>query len=454
MEQSLRAALNQLEEQGAVHVVDRPVELRYELGAVLSEKRRGPALYFSNVAGATMPVVGNLFTTRARLARLLGADTPAELQRRCIAGITSGRAAEVVASGPVQACRMEPPIGLKERLPVPTWFEREGGPYITAGVIVAKDPETGKRNVSIARFRVEEEEDTLLAGISPSHHLSRLMEKATARGESLPLAIVIGNHPAVLLASQMYVALGHDEFDIAGALLGEPLRLVPCTTVDLEVPAEAEIVLEGHLHPGNLVDEGPVSEFHGFYEHYGPGQLVKVTALTHRRDPLYQAILPGFAPEHLLLGGEAIAATTCRALQEVIPAVQRVVVTEGGMGRLHAVVTLHAPRAGEARRAIALAMGHTNLLKFVTAVDDDVDPENPLELEWALAARFRGEEDLLALPGMRADRCDPQERAGTVTKIGMDCTLASDDRSTAGGNDLAAPPREILEKVRKEIRSY
>jgi UbiD family decarboxylase len=124
------------------------------------------------------------------------------------------------------------------------------------------------------------------------------------------------------------------------------------------------------------------------------------------------------------------------------------------MGRLHAVITLREPKAGEARRALVLAMSHTNLLKYVTAVDEEIDPEDPLELEWARAARLRGEEDMVVLSGMRADRCDPQERSGLITKIGMDCTRSPDDRSTAGYNDYALPPREVLDRVEGDIEQY
>jgi 2,5-furandicarboxylate decarboxylase 1 len=161
-------------------------------------------------------------------------------------------------------------LDLARLLPVPTWFEREGGPYITAGVIVAKDPDTGRRNVSIARLRLEGGA-RLMAGIALNHHLYRLAQKATAMGRPLEIAVSIGNHTAVLLASQMYLDLGEDEFAIAGGFFGEPVRLLKCKTVDLEVPAETEIVLEGLLRPDELIEEGPVSEFPGFYVRYGPG---------------------------------------------------------------------------------------------------------------------------------------------------------------------------------------
>jgi UbiD family decarboxylase len=336
---------------------------------------------------------------------------------------------------------------------VPTWFEREAGPYITAGVIVAKDPQTGRRNVSIARLRLEGGA-RLMAGIARNHHLYLLAEKAQALGRPLEIAVAVGNHPAVLLASQMYVDLGDDEYAIAGGLLREPLRLVKCKTVDLEVPAEAEIVLEGVLRPDELIEEGPVSEFPGFYVSYGPGIAVDVCCVTQRADAIYQAVLPGFAPEHCLLGAVAIEAVVSRALQRVIPAVRRVLVTDGGMGRLHAIITMHRPRLGEGKRAVLLAMGQVNLLKLVIVVEDDIDPEDWSQVEWSLAARFRGHEDLIVLPGVKADRCDPVHEDSVVTKIGMIATTRPGDGSAGSRSEFARPPLDVLERVRRELDQY
>jgi UbiD family decarboxylase len=452
MEQSLRANLKVLEAMEQLHCVDREVDPEYELGAVLSKRGHESAQYFHNVSGYDMPVVGNLFNSRAKVAAGLGLPK-AELQPTILSALKKGIEPEIVHCGPVQEVVHTENIDIGKLLPVPTWFEKESGPYITAGVIIAKDPLTGKRNVSIARFRVEGG-NLLMAGIAPSHHLGELMRRAQQVGKPLELAVSIGNHIAVLLASQMYVELGHDEYDVAGALLGEPLRVVPCKTVDLEVPAEAEIVIEGTLHPDQTIDEGPVSEFPGFYVYYGPGQSFKVSAVTHREDAIYQAILPGFAPEHLLLGGEAIGATTCMALQKVIPAVQQVLITEGGMGRVHAVITMHKPKAGEGKRAIMLAMGITNLLKLVTVVDDDIDPEDPVQVEWALASRMRGDEDIMIIPGCKGDRCDAQVRDLTVTKVGMVATSRPGDDSPGGNFEYARPPHEVMDKVERELEQY
>ena len=448
MDQSLRGFLSRLDERGELRRVDAPVSPEFEISAALSLSDGEAARCFERVEGHSMRVVGNVLNSRDRIALGLGTDRH-RLHERIISSLRSGIEPELVAQGPVQDQVVQCP-DLEALLPVPHWFEKEGGPYITAGVIIAKHPRTGRRNVSIARLRLEGG-NRLLAGIAPSHHLSQLLACAEERGEALEIAVVIGNHPATLVASQMYVDLGHDETEIAGALLDEPLRLVRCKAVDLEVPADAEIVLEGRLIPGRKIDEGPVSEFPGFYVYYGPGDAVEIDCLTMRADAIYQAIAPGYAREHVLLGAVAIEATTSAALQRVIPSVRRVLVTEGGMGRLHAIVSMHQPKLGEGKRAIMLAMGQVNLLKLVICVEDDIDPEDWRQVEWSLAARFEASRDLVVIPGVKADRCEPQEVGMTVTKVGMVATTRPGDADPGSKREPAAPPRSVLDRVRNRL---
>jgi 2,5-furandicarboxylate decarboxylase 1 len=293
-----------------------------------------------------------------------------------------------------------------------------------------------------------------MAGIARNHHLNALAAKARALRQKLEIAVAIGNHTAVLLGSQLYLGRGDDEYDYVSGLLGEALELVNCKTVALQVPAHAEIVLEGELDPGALVEEGPVSEFHGFYVNYGPGLGGVIRCVTHRADAIYQAILPGYASEHCLLGGVAIGATLCQALRRMIPAVRRVLVTEGGMGRLHAIISMHKPGRGDGKRAVLLAMGQVNLIKLVTVVDDDIDIENPREVDWSLAARFRGHEDLIVVPGAAADRCEPVHQQLTVTKIGMIATTRPGDGEPLTRSEFARPPKAVLDRIRAELDEY
>ncbi len=414
----MRALLAKLEACGELRRVKRSVDPRFELASVLSLRKDGPAQLFEHVRGHAIAVVGNLLNSRERIAQALGVART-ELHGFCVAALRTPIAPAVAPQAPMQAVEHRRDIDLAKLLPVPTWFEREAGPYISAGVIVAKDPETGARNVSIARLRLEGDA-RLMAGIAHNHHLYRLAQKAKALGRRIEVAVAIGNHAAVLLASQMYLDLGEDELAIAGALLREPLRLTRCRTVDVEVPAEAEIVLEGELRPDELIEEGPVSEFPGFYVSYGPGLAVDIGCVTHRADAVYQAILPGFAPEHCLLGAVAIEAVLSHALQRVIPCVRGVLVTDGGMGRLHAIISMHRPALGEGKRAILLAMGQVNLLKLVIAVEADIDPEDWTQVEMVAGGalpRPRGPDRAARRQGgplrSRARECDRhQDRHG------------------------------------------
>ena len=449
---SLRQFLDKLDSAGALHRVIRRVDPEFEIGAILGLRDGGPAQLFETVDGPGLAVVGNVLNSRSRFALALGV-APDALDDRCAAAVASPVPPVTVDHGPVQDEIFEGATDLASLLPVPRWFERETAPYITAGVIVARDPETGRRNLSIARLRLEGG-NRVMAGIAANHHLNILAQKAGARGEALEFAVAIGNHPAVLLASQMYVDLGRDELEIAGGLLGEPVELVPCRTVGLEVPAEAEIVLEGVLLPDEPIEEGPVSEFPGFYVRYGPGMAGEISCVTRRKNAIFQAILPGFASEHCLLGAVAIEATLRHGLSRAIPTVRNVAVTDGGMGRLHAVISMRRPRLGEGKRAIMLAMGLVNLLKLVIAVDDDIDPHDWKQVEWSLAARFRGGEDLIVLPGVKADRCDPVHENLTVTKIGMVATTRPGDGEPGSRSEFARAPAEVLARIRRDLDLY
>ena len=335
-------------------------------------------------------------------------------------------------------------------LPIPQFFEHEGGPYITAGVIVAKDRHDDRTNLSIARL-MPVGDNRAFVGIAPNHHLAVLARASQARGETLDIAVCVGNHPAVLVAACLYLGLGDDELAVAGALLGEPLDVVRGVGSDLLVPAHCECVLEGTLDASKSVQEGPVSEFHGMYESYGAGMLATFTHLTRRYDACFQVILPGYHREHCLLGGVSIAAGLARTARISVPSVQQVAVGMGGAGRLHAVVSLGATRAGEARKAMFAIWAAVNLIKQIIVVDDDIDPWNAVAVEWAIATRSKPDRDMIVVPGVRADRSEPLERGGTVTKLGIDATRRDDDRPDW---KRARAPQVAVQRARELLRSH
>ena len=443
--QSMRAFLAEADEAGALIRIAERVDPVHEIAAWLSLlDGRGP-VEFENVAGHAMAVTGNHLTTRAQAARALGVETD-RLQDRLVDAVRSPLAPRTVLS-PAPCQEVVVPDPDLAALPVPTFFEHETGPYISAGAIVARDTVTGRGNLSIARLKPLGANRALI-GIAPNHHLAALARAAQARGERLEIAVTLGNHPALLLAACFYLGLGDDELEVAGALLGEPLEVVPCRGVDLAVPAHCEIVLEGVLHPDETVEEGPVSEFHGMYERYGAGQVVTFSHMTRRTDAVFQCVLPGYAGEHVLLGAEAIAAGLRQSLQRTLPSVREVAVTAGGAGRLHAVVSLDGAREGAARRAIFAVWAAVSLVKQVTVVDGDVDPWDPAAVEHAVATRMRPERDLIVVPRVQADRAEPLEKEGVVGKLGIDATTHAADRPDW---TRARPPDAVMANVRERV---
>lgn len=439
--QSLRSFVARLEAEGRLLRIGDPVDRRFEVSAVLNEAWDGPAVLLEKVTGSALPVLGNVLNSLTRFADALETP-PADLQARIVAAIAKPLASRLAASGPCQEIVVETP-DLAE-LPIPHFFEGETGPYITAGAIVAADSASGARNLSFARLKPLGGNRAFI-GIAPNHHLARLARAAAARGEQLPIAVTLGNHPAVLTAAALYLGLGDDELEVAGALLGEPVEVVRCRTSPLLVPALCEIVLEGTLDAGELIEEGPVSEFHGLYESYGKGQVVTFHCLTRRQDAIYQAIQPGYHPEHVLIGGVAIAAGLARHVRGTVASLYRVAVGMGGAGRLHAVVSLKDPRPGDARKAMFAVWGAVNLIKRITVVDDDIDVDEPLQVEWAEATRMKADRDLVVVPGVRADRSEPLEHDGLVAKLGIDATRREGDRPDWR---RAAPPHAAVEKAR------
>ncbi len=422
--QSLRPWLARLAGSGRLAEIGETLDPAAGLAAELVARDREP-VRVAHVHGSALALVANLLPSRALIAEALGVAEGA-LGARLQAALDAPLDPQIVDRAPCQELAEDDPD--LAQLPIPRFFAHEGGPYVTAGCIVTRDPETGERNWSIARVRPLGGSRALV-GIAPNHHLAVAGRAASERGRRLPIAVTIGNHPALMIAACLYLARGEDELRIAGALLGEPVALARCTGAPLEVPAGCEIVLEGELDVDATVEEGPVSEFHGGYEHYGRAATATFQRLTRRRDAIYQAILPGFHPEHALIGGVAIAAGIERRLRALDPAVHAVAVPESGAGRLAAVVALGPHEPAEALGIARAALEAVNLVKLVTVVDADVDPWDDAAVAHAVATRVRFDRDLHVLPGMRADRAEPLERDGQIAKLAIDATRNAGDRA-------------------------
>lgn len=266
--QSMRSFMTRLSEAGDLLVLEQALSTEFEVAACLAEVDSGPALRFDRVNGFGIPLVGNMLNSLPRIAMGLG-TTAANLQRAIVGAIEAPLAHRLLAAAPCQEQVIVDPE-LAEELPIPRFFEQEQGAYITAGATVAKDRHTGHTNLSIARL-MPLGGNRAFVGIAPNHHLAVLARAAHARSETLDIAVCVGNHPAVLVASCLYLALGDDEMKVAGALLGEPLEVVRCLGSDLVVPAHCECVLEGTLDAGAPVERGRSANSMGFMRIMGLG---------------------------------------------------------------------------------------------------------------------------------------------------------------------------------------
>jgi 2,5-furandicarboxylate decarboxylase 1 len=445
--QDLRSTMNILEKSGDLVHIRVEVDPRFEVSAALLYRPKGVALCLDRVRGYTIPIVGNLLNTRKKYGLSLGISE-SQTFLHTVHGLNHPIKPRMSSEGPCQEVLICERIDLLKILPIPTFCEKDRNPYITAGVLIAKDPETGSRNVSINRLQVKGP-DQLMVGMAPSHHLYQLLKKAETRGKKLPIAIAIGNHPAIMVAACMYVELGFDELEIAGGLLGTPIDIVRGKTVEVEIPAHAEIIIEGEIDAAKLEEEGPFGEYSGFYESYGKSPMMSVTAVTHRENPIFQVIVPSKHPEHLLTGGLAIEATVFRAVKKLIPNLKEVVITEGGCGRLHAVLCISQPKPGEAKKAMMAVFANLNLAKSVIVVNDDIDPRDPAQVEWAIATRMRADRDIVVITDVMTDRSEPLEKAMTVAKMGIDATKPYDLPSEMF--EIADAPEDVKERIAQKL---
>lgn len=427
---SMRQWLATVRELGRLKTVSRPVDPEYELAAVGSKADGQFAVLFNHVEGFRMPVVTGLAGDRELFALALKA-TPEDMVLKFGRGVENPRPCAVVPNdqAPVKETVVLEGIDLEKFLPAPVHHKRDGGRYITAAILVAKHPETGVRNVSIHRLQVLGP-DKLGILILP-RHLWQFFDLAEKCGRPLEVALAIGLHPLILLASQATTGPGVDELEIASALLGQPLSLVRCETVDLEVPAEAEIVLEGHLLPAVREVEGPFGEYPKYYGPASPKPVIKVTAICHRRDPVYHTIIPA-SREHLLLGAIPREAVLLQLVRQAVPSVAGVHLTPGGGCRYHAVVAIDKCHEGEAKNAIFAALASSSEVKRVVVVDRDVNISDPEEVEWAIATRCQAGRDVFVVTGALGNKLDPSSSEGISDKMGIDATIP-----------LGAPPEKF-----------
>ena len=432
MFEDLRGYLKHLEEQRQLARVSDEVDVKYEIAAGIRKTSdiEGPALLFENIKGFPgWRVLGGLFATRKLIA--LGLGVPEDkLLERYLTLEDKRIPPAMVSTGPVKEIKWTGADVDLHKLPIVTHAGKDIGAYVTIGVQVGKDPDNGARNLSIHRMLLLGK-DRLSLWAPPDHHLGRMILKAEEKKRGLEVATAIGVEPAIVIGSQAKVPYGVDEYHVAGGLHGAPVALVRCETIDVEVPAMAEIVIEGVTVPGERVPDGPYGEYPGCYSEAKSAPVLKVTAITMRKNPIYQTALTGMpVTENHTLIEYANAAVIYREAMKIVPEVRDVYVTPGGTFRHHVVVSIKKRHDDEARNLILALLALGIGLKQVTVVDDDIDIRNPTEVEWALSTRMQPDRDLIVIPRLACSTLDPSvPKPRSTAGWGIDATVPVADRA-------------------------
>jgi 2,5-furandicarboxylate decarboxylase 1 len=448
---TLRDYLNLLEEHHELLVVREEVDPCYDLSAILREASGfagGPAVLFNSVKGFPgRSVVGNLLASRRKMALALKTDE-AKLIEAYLTGREKSLPPEVVAGGPVQENIVEGAIDLLSILPAPLFHEGDAGHYLTSAVITAKDPETGEQHAGI--HRVQLKGGNRLGIFLANPPIADCLAKAEKKGESLPVAVTLGWHPAVVLAAAAPLPRGQfTKLHLAGGLLGSPVQLVQAKTIDLLVPADGEIVLEGHVLPGIREKEGPFGESSGYYfEHDSP--VIEVTAVSHRNDFILQVIQPWGIETEVILA-VCSGAELWQELKKKVPKVIDVGYLPGALSFQGVISVAGDMNREEIKRLIHLSLSTSLSLKHVIIVDEDIDVHNPREVLWALATRFQAHRDLTVIDGIGGYPIDPSAKHSSGAKMGMDATARPGGPESLDFRKLRIPETS-KEKAKKILR--
>lgn len=420
---SLRAVLSGVKD---ALVIEEPVPIDYGVTRILLENQSRP-VRFTDLNG--FEAVGNLFSTRESMSAGLGIGRDELLSKMLQASSRTVEPIEVERPGFLD--RIDDDFDLTN-LPIPKFYPRDGGRYVTSGVAVSEFE--GKKNVSFHRLMLLDRHRFAIRLVP--RHLYTMFRASQAKGKDLPVAFCIGVQPAVLLAAATSTDYHQDELEIASALhlacRGERLEAARLGS-GLLVPAEAEFVLEGRLTE-ETAEEGPFVDITGTYDDRRVQPVFKVDRLYMRRDPIFHIVLPG-GLEHYLLMGLPREPMIYRAVNQVVPRVHGVRLTEGGCCWLHGVVSITKNKEGDAVNAIMAAFtGHPSM-KQVTIVDEDINILDERQVEWAVATRFQADRGLVVVNHAAGSSLDPSSH-GTTSKVGIDATKPLGGK----GFDLARLP--------------
>jgi len=440
----LREFLKEIEGRGELVRIGEPLSVRHEIPEALRRFDGGKAVLFESVKEYDGMVVGGVCGTRPRILEGLGVES-GELYGRLLEAVRNPTPCDV-GDGPVKEVIHDDPR-LSE-FPILTHFETDPGPYITAGIVYARSPDGSVENVSFHRLLVKE--DGRMGIRVVPRHLYRLNQMAREAGlDSLDVSISIGVHPAVYVAAAYPAPFGTSEFEMANTLLNGGLTLTECPHIDALAPADAELVLEGKLRLNETAAEGPFVDLSGTADVEREQPVIELVGAMHKEDYVYEGLLPAGA-EHRLLMGLGREVRIWEYVRNVVPTVRGVNMTLGGMGWLHCVVSFEKFREGDPKNVLMAIFAAHPSLKHAWVVDSDIDPYDMEQVEWAIATRFRGDEDLMVIPNVRVSSLDPtsDQEKELGCKVGFDAT------KPLGGEGFERPGIPVSDEVKRILDGY
>ncbi len=469
----LREFIALLEREGELKRVSAPVDARLEITEITDRmvKSGGPALLFENVLGSDAPLIINMFGTHRRTALALGVERIEELAdrvRRLLSmaqGPPAGIGGKMRALGDVIGLARSQPKTVRRapcqevtltgddvdlyKMPILTCWPLDAAPYITLPLVISRDPETGRRNVGTYRMQVYDRNTT---GMHWQTHKvgARHDRRAQERGdERLEVAVAIGGDPTTVWSGSMPLPPDVDELAVAGVIRGEPVEVVKCKTVDLEVPAHAEYVLEGYVTPGETRDEGPFGDHTGYYSPAEPYPVFHVTAMTRRRNPIYATTMVGRPPTEDFFMGKAAERVMLPALQMALPEVADIEMPAEGIFHNLVIVSIRKEYPGHARKVMhALwGIGLMMLVKTIIVVDHFVDVHDASEVAWRVANNIDPATDVVFADGPLddLDHATPTPKFGS--KMGIDATA----KLRGEGRSRDWPPEIVMSDEVKRL---
>ena len=440
----LRKTLSEMKKMGKYLECDQKVSTVYELGGVLKHFDNKMPILFNDIENYSMRAAGGLYGDRELIYKLLNMTHENRIFKFMDA-IANPKPYKEVSSGPVKENIINRNIDLQKIFPITKFHGKDSSSYITAGVLVVRDPETKKYHTSIRRFQVNGGNE--ISALIASSKLTNDFLELEAKGKPMEVAIVLGYDAEFLMASQISAATyGVDKYEVDSALRGEALELVKCESVDLLVPAYAEIVLEGKLVPGKRELEGPFGELMGYYGPQNPHPIIKIDTITHRDDPIFQIAFP-CREEHVSNGLIREVEMYYQLKNQVN--VKDVNVTEGGGYRFNAFASIKKEKPGDGKSAILASLGANRDLKQVVIVDEDVDIFDLQDIEWAITTRAQASLDFVTIEGAIGSGLEPSHGLRNVTdKVGIDATKPLEDKEAKFERALIPDYEDI------DIRKY